>query len=269
MVVNISQFPAICPETITELVRFQFLRCTNYVAEPESNSTKGKKCQKLHYAGPQHKGVFESLFCNMGSAISQPLRFVNFDVQAASKVNFGSHACAQSMLNGTDLSGAESAILNQESGDSNRAIWIGCDLDWRFWIEFPRFYFTAIPLAFVLHAVEILAIPGLRFWEQFGIRNSMPLEDCSRYWGCKATARNGEYVVKRDQCEHPFVWCFGFGELCKGEKRKSQLVRCTLPTRVPSVFLVCIYIYIYAVELLSGPSLALLEVIIWSKFVFF
>ena len=26
--------------------------------------------------------------------------------------------------------------------------------------------------------------------------------------------------------------------------------------------------YIYAVELLSGPSLALLEVIIWSKFVF-
>ena len=29
-----------------------------------------------------------------------------------------------------------------------------------------------------------------------------------------------------------------------------------------------IYIYIYAVELLSGPSLALLEVIIWSKFVF-
>ena len=30
-----------------------------------------------------------------------------------------------------------------------------------------------------------------------------------------------------------------------------------------------IYIYIYAVRLLSGPSLALLEVIIWSKFVFF
>ena len=29
-----------------------------------------------------------------------------------------------------------------------------------------------------------------------------------------------------------------------------------------------IYIYIYAVRLLSGPSLALLEVIIWSKFVF-
>ena len=28
-------------------------------------------------------------------------------------------------------------------------------------------------------------------------------------------------------------------------------------------------IYIYAVELLSGPSLALLKVIIWSKFVFF
>ena len=30
-----------------------------------------------------------------------------------------------------------------------------------------------------------------------------------------------------------------------------------------------VYTYIYAVELLAGPSLALLEVIIWSKFVFF
>ena len=30
-----------------------------------------------------------------------------------------------------------------------------------------------------------------------------------------------------------------------------------------------IYIYIHAVELLSGPSLGFLEVIIWSKFVFF
>ena len=32
---------------------------------------------------------------------------------------------------------------------------------------------------------------------------------------------------------------------------------------------IAIYIYIYAVELLSGPSLALLEVTIWSKFVFY
>ena len=30
-----------------------------------------------------------------------------------------------------------------------------------------------------------------------------------------------------------------------------------------------LYIYIYAVKLLSGPSLGFLEVIIWSKFVFF
>ena len=30
-----------------------------------------------------------------------------------------------------------------------------------------------------------------------------------------------------------------------------------------------IYIYIYVVELLSGPSLGVLNVIIWSKFVFF
>ena len=37
---------------------------------------------------------------------------------------------------------------------------IGCDLDWRFWLEFPRFYLTAIPLILVLLAAEILAIPG-------------------------------------------------------------------------------------------------------------
>ena len=32
---------------------------------------------------------------------------------------------------------------------------------------------------------------------------------------------------------------------------------------------VCICMYICAVELLSGPSLACLNVIIWAKFVFF
>ena len=32
---------------------------------------------------------------------------------------------------------------------------------------------------------------------------------------------------------------------------------------------ICMYICIYAVELLSGPSLGVLEVIIWSKFVFY
>ena len=44
-----------------------------------------------------------------------------------------------------------------------------------------------------------------------------------------------------------------------------------LYTCVPNSEGVCIYIYtyIYAVELLSGPSLGVLNVIIWSKFVFY
>ena len=35
------------------------------------------------------------------------------------------------------------------------------------------------------------------------------------------------------------------------------------------ICVICVYIYMCAVELLSGPSLGFLEVIIWSKFVFF
>ena len=31
----------ICPETITELIRFEFLRCKNYVTAPEINSPRG------------------------------------------------------------------------------------------------------------------------------------------------------------------------------------------------------------------------------------
>ena len=69
-----------------------------------------------------------------------------------------------------------------------------------------------------------------------------------------------------------------------GKKRVSQLVRLQVALQItnrkaPAIwrFRCCnishlsIYlsIYIIAVELLSGPSLALLEVIIWSKFVFF
>ena len=36
---------------------------------------------------------------------------------------------------------------------------------WRFRINFPRSYFTAIRLVLLLLAPEFLAIPGLRFWE--------------------------------------------------------------------------------------------------------
>ena len=37
----------ICPETITELIRFRFLRCKNYVTAPEINSPRGPGRQKL------------------------------------------------------------------------------------------------------------------------------------------------------------------------------------------------------------------------------
>ena len=51
------------------------------------------------------------------------------------------------------LSGTESAILNRESGDSKVPssivrMWFG----WRFWIDFPWFYFTPIRLIFMLLA---------------------------------------------------------------------------------------------------------------------
>ena len=36
---------------------------------------------------------------------------------------------------------------------------------WRFWIDFPRFYFAAIRLVILLLAAEFLAIPGPWFWE--------------------------------------------------------------------------------------------------------
>ena len=39
----------ICPETITEIIRFQFRRCKNYVTAPEINSSGGPICQKIRY----------------------------------------------------------------------------------------------------------------------------------------------------------------------------------------------------------------------------
>ena len=33
----------ICPDTITEIIRFRFLRCKNYVTAPEINSPRGPK----------------------------------------------------------------------------------------------------------------------------------------------------------------------------------------------------------------------------------
>ena len=63
----------------------------------------------------------------------------------------------------------------------NRAIWVvrfqgrgytlvGCASDWRVWVDFLRFYFTAIPLILVLLTAEILSIPGLRFWKSSNSR---------------------------------------------------------------------------------------------------
>ena len=49
---------------------------------------------------------------------------------------------------------------------------------------------------------------------------------------------------------------------------KLTLGRLKRGTETDSPAYLYIYIYIYVVELLSGPSLALLKVIIWSKFVF-
>ena len=52
-------------------------------------------------------------------------------------------------------SGTESAILNRESGDSESCdSKVALDIDsmqcrWRFCVDFPRFYFTAIRLIFV------------------------------------------------------------------------------------------------------------------------
>ena len=70
-----------------------------------------------------------------------------------------------------DLSGAESAIRDSESGDSNRAIPRSrLNIDrLRFGLailtQFPAILlFIAIQVTFVLLPVEILAIPGLRFW---------------------------------------------------------------------------------------------------------
>ena len=52
-------------------------------------------------------------------------------------------------------------------------------------------------------------------------------------------------------------------------KKKNAFLNLLAKKKRPEIEHNSIYIYIYAVELLSGPSLALLKVIIWSKFVFF
>ena len=44
----------ICPETITELIRFEFLRCKNYVTAPKINSPEAQNRQKLLYANPSN-----------------------------------------------------------------------------------------------------------------------------------------------------------------------------------------------------------------------
>ena len=37
----------ICPETITEIIRFEFLRCKNYVTAPEINSPETQKSPEI------------------------------------------------------------------------------------------------------------------------------------------------------------------------------------------------------------------------------
>ena len=44
---NVSQKVTICPETITELIRFEFLRCNNYVMAPEINSPRGPESPEI------------------------------------------------------------------------------------------------------------------------------------------------------------------------------------------------------------------------------
>ena len=85
-----------------------------------------------------------------------------------------------------DLRGAESAILNRESSDSescdsSHAIprsllaLIGCNSDGDSEIDFPRFCSAAIRLIW-LRAVEFLAIPpAILGIVRFAIRDSVPL----------------------------------------------------------------------------------------------
>ena len=42
-------FGTICPETITELICFEYLRCKNYVTAPENNSPRAPRRQELRY----------------------------------------------------------------------------------------------------------------------------------------------------------------------------------------------------------------------------
>ena len=37
----------ICPDTITELIRFEFLSCKNYVTAPEINSRRGPNSPEI------------------------------------------------------------------------------------------------------------------------------------------------------------------------------------------------------------------------------
>ena len=56
-----------------------------------------------------------------------------------------------------------------------------------------------------------------------------------------------------------------FGHVLRGRLPKG---RCNIRVYVPVCVPVCVCVCVYVCVLLSGPSLALLEVIIWSKFVF-
>ena len=81
----------------------------------------------------------------------------------------------------------------------------------------------------------------------------------------KTKARKGkdekeDKTLKREKPPHQ-VWWFFWVNFCykTGDKLKFW------PFFGPLIEVMAIYIYIYAVKLLSGPSLGFLNVIIWSK----
>ena len=43
---------ATCPKTITEIIRFQFLRCENYATAPEINSARGPTRRYGNHSNP-------------------------------------------------------------------------------------------------------------------------------------------------------------------------------------------------------------------------
>ena len=100
----------------------------------------------------------------------------------------------------------------------NRRFWIECDSNhaiprslqvdrmrfgWRFWIDFPWFYFTAIRPFLLLLAAEFPAIPGPRLWESCDSRFTCHSEDhgvmsvtCKNALGIFRSAFQMEFTIQ-------------------------------------------------------------------------